>query len=256
MSDRATGPPAHLLTGQVGSQKWHKNTNSTVKGAKGLTQNCGKEALNLWRPPEDPNQPEETPYERKVKADSWKFKLDVLATGEVRRKPPEGPGVTLWKSKIKPPPWICKLALPCFRDFSNTKNNEFIAQYCRETRLVVSRLRQALVEINEQFKALVHERARLDATLAKIRQGLLTNKQSQVIREHRPTSEKVRPASAPHACTLTLPNAYTVAKSASSMCSHALSHLCQVCLYISIVECLDYRVHFSNKSMHFIGQHS
>ncbi|XP_061474959.1 tektin-like protein 1 [Rhineura floridana] len=185
------GPPAHLLTGPVGAEKWHKDTHATVHETTRLTQRCGKDALDLWRSVQPPGQPEETSYERKVKTDSWKFKLDVLSTGEVRRKPPEGPGVTLWRSKVKPPPWICKIALPCCRDYSNTKNNEFVAQYIRDTRQVVSRLRQAFIEINEQFKALVRWRQQLNATLDQIRQGLVTNKQSQAIREHRPETEKV-----------------------------------------------------------------
>nr|XP_056723348.1 coiled-coil domain-containing protein 105 [Euleptes europaea] len=187
----AVAPPAHLLRGQVGSEKWHKENSGTVRKANELTQYYGKEALDLWRPTRAPGQPEETPYELKLRKDTWKFKLDVSASGEVKRKPPEGPGVTLWKSKIKPPPWVGKMALPCFRDFFNTKNNEFMTQYARETRQVVSRLRQALIEINEQFKSLVRERERLDNTLAKIRQTLLTNKQTQAIREHRPMLEKV-----------------------------------------------------------------
>ncbi|XP_063152475.1 tektin-like protein 1 [Candoia aspera] len=185
------GPPAHLLTGPVGAEKWHKDTRTTVQEASTLTKRCGKEALELWRPAQDPDQPEETPYERKLRLDTWKFTLDVSASGEVKRKPPEGPGVTLWRSKMKPPPWLCKLALPCSRDYSNTKNNEFVAQYFRATRLVVSRLRQALIEINEQFKGVVRMRQQLDAMLDKIRQGLMTNKQSQGIREHRAESEKI-----------------------------------------------------------------
>ncbi|XP_054831332.1 coiled-coil domain-containing protein 105 [Eublepharis macularius] len=186
-----TGPPAHLLTGQVGSEKWHKDNSRTVRKAHELTKDCGEQALDLWRAPLAPGQPEETPYEHKLRKDTWKFKLDVSSSGEVKRKPPEGPGVTLWKSKIKPPPWVSKMAMPCFRDYFNTKNNEFVAQYSRETRLVVSRMRQALIEINEQVKALVRARERLHVMLARIRQSLITNKQSQAIRGHRPTSEKV-----------------------------------------------------------------
>ncbi|XP_042309270.1 coiled-coil domain-containing protein 105 [Sceloporus undulatus] len=184
-------PPAHLLVGKVGAEKWHKNTLTTVRETNNLTKRCGKEALELWCPIPPPGQAEETPYERKVRKDAWKFKLDVLATGEVKTKPPEGPGVTLWKSKVKPPPWISKIALPCCRDFSTMKNNEFVAQYVRDTRLVVSRLRQALIEINEQFKALVRLREQLDQMLDKVRQSLVTNKQSQAIREHRPEPEKI-----------------------------------------------------------------
>ncbi|XP_060540229.1 tektin-like protein 1 [Pantherophis guttatus] len=185
------GPPAHLLIGQVGAEKWHKDTRTTVHEASTLTKRCGKDALELWRPAKVPGQAEETPYERKMKVDSWKFKIDVSDSGEVKRKPPEGPGVTLWKCKMKPPPWVCKLTLPCSRDYSNTKNNEYVAQYFRETRLVVSRLRQALIEINEQFKGIMRIRQQLDAMLDKIRQGLMTNKQSKAIREHRAETEKI-----------------------------------------------------------------
>uniref|UniRef100_A0A8C6VEI1 Coiled-coil domain-containing protein 105 n=1 Tax=Naja naja TaxID=35670 RepID=A0A8C6VEI1_NAJNA len=176
---------------QVGAEKWHKDTRTTVQEATTLTKRCGKDALNLWRPAQVPGQAEETPYERKLKIDSWKFKIDVSDSGEVKRKPPEGPGVTLWKSKMKPPPWICKLALPSSRDYSNTKNNEYVAQYFRETRLVVSRMRQALIEINEQFKGITRMRQQLGAMLDKICQGLVTNKQSKAIREHRAETEKI-----------------------------------------------------------------
>lgn len=188
----ATRPPDYLLKGKVGSEKWHKDNSSTIQKANALTRDCGKKALDLWRAPLDPGQPEETPYERKLRKESWKFKLDVSSSGEVKRTPPEGPGVTLWKSKVKPPPWVCKLALPCFRDFFNTKNNEYMTQYARETRQVVSRMRQALMEINEQFKVLVRAREQLNTMLARIRQSLITNKQTGAIRENRPTLEKVR----------------------------------------------------------------
>ncbi|XP_077180906.1 tektin-like protein 1 [Paroedura picta] len=187
----AMGPPPRLLTGQVGAVKWHKDNSKTIQKANELTKDCGKQALDLWRAPLEPGQPEETPYECKARKESWKFKLDVSSSGEVKRTPPEGPGVTLWKSKVKPPPWVCKMSPPCFRDFFNTKNNEYVTQYARETRQVVSRMRQALLEINEQYKALVRERERLDATLGRIRQSLITNRQTQVIREHRPALERV-----------------------------------------------------------------
>ncbi|XP_070591800.1 tektin-like protein 1 [Erythrolamprus reginae] len=185
------GPPAHLLVGQVGAEKWHKNTHATIQETSTLTKRCGKDALDLWRPVPVPGQVQETPYERKMKIDSWRFKVDVSDSGEVKTKPPEGPGVTLWKSKIKPPPWVSKLALPCFRDYGNAKNNEYVIQYFRDTRLVVSRLRQALIEINEQFKGVVRMRQKLNAMLDKICQGLLTNKQSKAIRESRADTEKV-----------------------------------------------------------------
>lgn len=218
----ATAPPANLLRGQVGSEKWHKENSTTVENAKELKRDCGKKALDLWRPPLVPGQPEETPYESKLRKESWKFKLDVSSSGEVKRTPPEGPGVTLWKSKLKPPPWVCKMALPSFRDYFNTKNNEYMGQYARETRQVVSRMRQALMEINEQYKALVRARERLDATLAKIRQSLLTNKQTQAIRENRPTLEKVRQL----LCMTTEPAQPSLASQALSYICNKHAHVC------------------------------
>lgn len=183
------GPPAELLQGRAGPEAWRKAAKATVQAAQDLHKGCAREALSLWRPP---GQPKELPHERRARLQSWHFKLDVTETGETLEKPPEGPGVTLWKSKTKPPPWVSQLPLPCFRDFCTSTSNRLAHRYCSTVRLMVSRLRQALSEVSQQAKHLVVERKHLDTALAKVRTALLTNRQSATVRGYRPQTEQVR----------------------------------------------------------------
>ncbi|XP_006262905.2 tektin-like protein 1 [Alligator mississippiensis] len=181
------GPPAELLQGRAGPEAWRKAAKATVQAAQDLHKGCAREALSLWRPP---GQPKELPHERRARLQSWHFKLDVTETGETLEKPPEGPGVTLWKSKTKPPPWVSQLPLPCFRDFCTSTSNRLAHRYCSTVRLMVSRLRQALSEVSQQAKHLVVERKHLDTALAKVRTALLTNRQSATVRGYRPQTEQ------------------------------------------------------------------
>nr|XP_023968406.1 coiled-coil domain-containing protein 105 [Chrysemys picta bellii] len=184
------GPPAELLRGRAGPEAWRNEAKATVRAAQQLRGRCWREAVAQWRPPHPSGQPQETPYERRTRLQGWRFKLDVTAAGETLEKPPEGPGITLWKSKMKPPPWVSQLPLPCFRDHCASQSNGLAARYASAVRLVVSRLRQALTEVNEQAKRLNLARQRLDAALAKVRTALLTNQQSALVREHRPPAEQ------------------------------------------------------------------
>uniref|UniRef100_A0A8C4Y4Q6 Tektin like 1 n=1 Tax=Gopherus evgoodei TaxID=1825980 RepID=A0A8C4Y4Q6_9SAUR len=184
------GPPAELLRGRAGPEVWHNEAKATVQAAHQLRGRCWREALAQWRPLHPPGQPQETPYERRRRLQGWRFKLDVTEAGEMLEKPPEGPGITLWKSKMKPPPWVSQLPLPCFRDHCASQSNGLAARYASAVRLVVSRLHQALTELNEQAKRLNLARQRLDAALAKVRTALLTNQQSALVRGHRPPAEQ------------------------------------------------------------------
>uniref|UniRef100_A0A8C3HGI2 Tektin like 1 n=1 Tax=Chrysemys picta bellii TaxID=8478 RepID=A0A8C3HGI2_CHRPI len=179
-----------LLRGRAGPEAWRNEAKATVRAAQQLRGRCWREAVAQWRPPHPSGQPQETPYERRTRLQGWRFKLDVTAAGETLEKPPEGPGITLWKSKMKPPPWVSQLPLPCFRDHCASQSNGLAARYASAVRLVVSRLRQALTEVNEQAKRLNLARQRLDAALAKVRTALLTNQQSALVREHRPPAEQ------------------------------------------------------------------
>uniref|UniRef100_A0A452H6Y5 Uncharacterized protein n=1 Tax=Gopherus agassizii TaxID=38772 RepID=A0A452H6Y5_9SAUR len=171
-------------------EAWHNEAKATVQAAHQLRGRCWREALAQWRPLHPPGQPQETPYERRRRLQGWRFKLDVTEAGEMLEKPPEGPGITLWKSKMKPPPWVSQLPLPCFRDHCASQSNGLAARYASAVRLVVSRLHQALTELNEQAKRLNLARQRLDAALAKVRTALLTNQQSALVRGHRPPAEQ------------------------------------------------------------------
>uniref|UniRef100_A0A8C3S3D3 Coiled-coil domain containing 105 n=1 Tax=Chelydra serpentina TaxID=8475 RepID=A0A8C3S3D3_CHESE len=184
------GPPPELLQGRAGPEVWRNEAKATVRAAQQLRGRCWREAVGQWRPPHPPGQPQETPYERSTRLQAWRFKLDVTAAGETLEKPPEGPGITLWKSKMKPPPWVSQLPLPCFRDHCASQSNGLAARYASAVRLVVSRLRQALTELNEQAKRLNLARQHLDTALAKVRTALLTNQQSAVVRGHRPPAEQ------------------------------------------------------------------
>ncbi|EMP33493.1 hypothetical protein UY3_09343 [Chelonia mydas] len=186
----AMGPPDELLRGQAGPEAWRNEAKATMRAAQQLRGRCWREAVAQWRPPQPPGQPQETPYERRTRLQGWRFKLDVTAAGETLEKPPEGPGITLWKSKMKPPPWVSQLPLPCFRDHCASQSNGLAAHYASAVRLVVSRLRQALTELNEQAKCLNLSRQHLDAALAKVRTALLTNRQSALVRGHRPPAEQ------------------------------------------------------------------
>uniref|UniRef100_A0A674JR17 Tektin like 1 n=1 Tax=Terrapene triunguis TaxID=2587831 RepID=A0A674JR17_9SAUR len=179
-------PVGHRESGSA----WRNEAKATVRAAQQLRGRCWREAVAQWRPPHPSGQPQETPYERRTRLQGWRFKLDVTAAGETLEKPPEGPGITLWKSKMKPPPWVSQLPLPCFRDHCASQSNGLAARYASAVRLVVSRLRQALTELNEQAKRLNLARQRLDAALAKVRTALLTNQQSALVRGHRPPAEQ------------------------------------------------------------------
>uniref|UniRef100_A0A8C8SBD7 Coiled-coil domain containing 105 n=1 Tax=Pelusios castaneus TaxID=367368 RepID=A0A8C8SBD7_9SAUR len=191
LSPPAMGPPSELLKGRAGPEVWRQKAKATAHAAQQLRGRCWREAVEQWRPPRPPGQPQETPTERRLRLQGWRFKLDVTAAGETLEKPPEGPGVTLWKSKMKPPPWVSQLPLPCFRDLCASQSNGLAGRYTDAVRLVVSRLRQALTELNEQAKRLNLARQWLNAALAKVRTALLTNQQSALVRRHRPPAEQV-----------------------------------------------------------------
>ncbi|XP_074872863.1 tektin-like protein 1 [Carettochelys insculpta] len=182
------GPPAELLQGRAGAESWHQAAQATARAAQALRQRCRREAVQQWRPP---GQPPETPHERRARLQGWRFQVDVTAAGETLEKPPEGPGVTLWRSKLKPPPWRSRLPLPSFRDACAGQSNGLAARHAAAVRLVVSRMRQALAQLHEQAKRLGRAHSRLAAALATVRSGLLTNRHCALVRQHRPPAERV-----------------------------------------------------------------
>ncbi|CAG5118952.1 unnamed protein product [Candidula unifasciata] len=80
--------------------------------------------------------------------------------------------------------------VPQIRDVTVTQCNEEIRNYTREVRVVVSKLRESLIETNEEVKALVRGKEALERTLEHTRKDLQLNKDSKFVRLTRPPAEK------------------------------------------------------------------
>ena len=81
--------------------------------------------------------------------------------------------------------------LPNFRDSCVETTNLSALCYMRQTRSVVLNLRQTMLEVNEEIKALLKEKEKLLKILENIRKDKLLNKQAKAIRSTRPLREKV-----------------------------------------------------------------
>ncbi|CAK8674886.1 tektin-like protein 1 [Clavelina lepadiformis] len=81
--------------------------------------------------------------------------------------------------------------LPTLRDNCAQQSNAKIHSYVRQTRLVVMKLRENLLDTNDEIKSLIRGKEALEKTLEHIRKDVLLNKQSVFIRSSRPSREKV-----------------------------------------------------------------
>ena len=82
--------------------------------------------------------------------------------------------------------------LPHLRDTVAQLSNEEIHRYTREVRGVVAKLRESLLETNEEIKSLTRGREALEKALEHTRKDLHLNKDSHENRLSRPTRERVR----------------------------------------------------------------
>lgn len=80
--------------------------------------------------------------------------------------------------------------LPTLRDNCAQQSNTKVHSYVRQTRLVVVKLRESLLETNEEIKSLLRGKEALEKNLEHIRKDILLNKQSISIRRSRPSREK------------------------------------------------------------------
>lgn len=80
--------------------------------------------------------------------------------------------------------------LPHLRDTVAQLSNEEIHRYTREVRGVVAKLRESLLETNEEIKSLTRGREALEKALEHTRKDLHLNKESQENRLSRPTRER------------------------------------------------------------------
>lgn len=81
---------------------------------------------------------------------------------------------------------------PQIRDTLVTLSNDEIRRYMREVRVVVAKVRESLIETNEEIKALTRGKEALERTLEHTRKDIQLNKDSKLLRQARPSTEKVR----------------------------------------------------------------
>ncbi|XP_076455333.1 tektin-like protein 1 [Babylonia areolata] len=80
--------------------------------------------------------------------------------------------------------------VPHIRDIVASLSNEQARRYFRDVRVVVSKLRESLLDTNEEIKSLTRGKEALEKALEHIRKDLKVNKDSQAIRTLRPNREK------------------------------------------------------------------
>lgn len=81
--------------------------------------------------------------------------------------------------------------LPSLRDTSIQQSNARIHAYCRATRAVLVKLRESLLDTNEEIKSLLRGKGDLEKTLEHIRKDIILNTRSTMQRQTRPPREKV-----------------------------------------------------------------
>lgn len=82
--------------------------------------------------------------------------------------------------------------LPQLRDTVAQLSNDEIHRYARDVRSVVARLREILLETNEEIKSLTRGKEALEKALENARKDIQLNKDSQENRLSRPTAERER----------------------------------------------------------------
>ncbi|XP_062584190.1 tektin-like protein 1 [Saccostrea cucullata] len=81
--------------------------------------------------------------------------------------------------------------LPHLRDTVAQLSNDEIHRYTREVRVIVAKLRESLLDTNEEIKALTRGKEALEKALEHTRKDIALNKDSQEVRVSRPARERV-----------------------------------------------------------------
>ena len=102
----------------------------------------------------------------------------------------------LGKSVLERSEKACELGqhidpLPTLRDNCIQQSNARIHAYVRATRAVVVKLRESLLDTNEEIKSLIRGKERLERALECIRKDLILNQRSCEVRATRPPRERV-----------------------------------------------------------------
>ncbi len=82
--------------------------------------------------------------------------------------------------------------LPSLRDSCIQQSNAQIHSYVRETRVIVIKLKDSLLETEEEIKSLLRGKENLEKALEHIRKDILLNQQSAMRRRARPIRERVK----------------------------------------------------------------
>lgn len=82
--------------------------------------------------------------------------------------------------------------VPQIRDVLASLSNDEARKYMRDVRIVVAKLRESLLETNEEIKSLTRGKEALERTLEHTRKDIQLNKDSRLVRLSRPSVEKVR----------------------------------------------------------------
>ncbi|XP_071068874.1 tektin-like protein 1 isoform X2 [Dasypus novemcinctus] len=177
---------------RVGAPAWRQEALATTRRAHLLTDRCGQEAVTMWQPKDSVRDPTVAHHLcRAASIDPWRFRVEMLKGGGTLEQPPPGEGVTLWKTRMKPPAWRARLPLPPHRDARAMQTAEVAQAHARGARLAAARLGRAQHQINGQLRLLLRQREATDHRLSEVRKGLLINHQSVKLRGYRPKSEKV-----------------------------------------------------------------
>ncbi|KAG8517270.1 Coiled-coil domain-containing protein 105 [Galemys pyrenaicus] len=186
-------PPAERSQDtRVGAPAWREAARVITQKARQLTDRCGREAVTMWQPEDSVRDPHVASHLcRAAYILPWRFRVEMLKGGGTVEKPPPGEGVTLWKSKMKPPVWHARLPLPMHRDARAMQTAEVVQAHARGARLTAARLGRAQHQINAQLQLLQRQREATDRRLSEVRKGLLINQQSVKLRGYRPKSEKI-----------------------------------------------------------------
>ncbi|XP_002761875.3 tektin-like protein 1 [Callithrix jacchus] len=177
---------------RIGAPAWREEVQAMVRTSHILTDRCGQEAVAMRQPKDtvlDPNLAHH--LGRAAYIQPWRFRVEMLKGGGTVEKPPPGEGVTLWKSKMKPPAWYARLPLPLHRQALALQTAEMVLAHARGARLTAARLGRAQHQINGRVLQLLRQREVTDHRLSEVRKGLLINQQSVKLRGYRPKSEKV-----------------------------------------------------------------
>ena len=83
--------------------------------------------------------------------------------------------------------------VPHIRDIVASLSNEEVRRYTRDVRVVAAKLRESLLDTNEEIKSLTRGKEALEKALEHIRKDIKLNQDCQSIRTTRPNKEKVRP---------------------------------------------------------------